>query len=372
MQELVFTPTDFVVVVNQTLEFAYPSIIIEGELSNFKVAKNRWVYFDLKDEESSVRFFGTVYSLPGPLEDGMTVRVVGSPRLHQRFGFSVNFTSILPVGEGALKKAADLLFKKLSAEGLFAEERKRPLPHIPQKIGLITAADSAAAADFTKILNERWGGVEVLLADVYVQGEQAPMQLVEAIEHLNQISEIPEVLVVTRGGGSADDLAAFNDERVIRAVAASRIPTLVAIGHEVDLSLAELAADKRASTPSNAAQILVPDKKHELEVVKNYKSTIGQNLEAIRKSFEQELQNQQSLLRRNISDILMKQFEQIKSTRRIIKLFDPNAALKRGYALVKIDDKFVKTIKQLKPADQININLVDGTIGAKVETIKSK
>jgi exodeoxyribonuclease VII large subunit len=114
-----------------------------------------------------------------------------------------------------------LLFKKLSAEGLFAEERKRPLPHIPQKIGLITAADSAAAADFTKILNERWGGVEVLLADVYVQGEQAPMQLVEAIEHLNQISEIPEVLVVTRGGGSADDLAAFNDERVIRAVAAA-------------------------------------------------------------------------------------------------------------------------------------------------------
>jgi exodeoxyribonuclease VII large subunit len=371
MQEIVFTPTDFVAVVNQTLEFAYPSVVIEGELTNFKVAKNRWVYFDLKDEESSVRFFGTIYSLPGPLQDGMSVRVVGSPRLHQRFGFSVNFTSILPVGEGALKKAADLLLKKLSAEGLFAQERKRLLPHIPQRIGLVTAADSAAAADFAKILNERWGGVEVLLADVYVQGDQAPAQLVEAIEHLNQLSEMPEVLVITRGGGSADDLAAFNDERVIRAVAASRIPTLVAIGHEVDISLAELAADKRASTPSNAAQLLVPDKKHELAVVQNAASALVQNLESIRKSLKQDLQNQRSLLKRNISDIFIKQHEQVKSLQRIIKLFDPNAALARGYAIIRTNDSFVKTIEQLKPSDQINISLVDGTIGAKVETVKA-
>jgi exodeoxyribonuclease VII large subunit len=371
MQEIVFTPTDFVFALNQTLEFAYPTVVIEGELSNFKVAKNRWVYFDLKDDESSVRFFGTVYSLPGPLEDGMSVRVVGSPRLHQRFGFSVNFTSILPVGEGALKKAADLLFKKLSAEGLFAQERKRALPHIPEIIGLITAADSAAAADFSKILNERWGGVEVLLADVYVQGEQAPAQLVDAIEHLNQLSEIPEVLVITRGGGSADDLAAFSDERVVRAVAASRIPTLVAIGHEVDVSLAELAADQRASTPSNAAQLLVPDKKHELAVIQGLQSSLVQNLEAIRKSFKQELENQQLLLKRNIADIFVKQFEQIKSIRRIIKLFDPNAALKRGYALVEINEKFVKSIKHVNIHDQLNIKLVDGTIGAKVETVKA-
>jgi exodeoxyribonuclease VII large subunit len=369
MQDIVYTPTDFVFALNQTLEFAYPSVVIEGELSNFKVAKNRWVYFDLKDEESSVRFFGTVYSLPGPLEDGMTVRVIGSPRMHQRFGFSVNFTSILPVGEGALKKAADLLFKKLTAEGLFAEERKRALPLIPQKVALVTAADSAAAADFVKILNERWGGIEIMLADVYVQGEQAPAQLVEAIEHLNGLSKIPEVLVITRGGGSADDLAAFSDERVARAIAASRIPTLVAIGHEVDISLAELAADKRASTPSNAAQLLTPDKKHELSVIKSLNSGLSQNLGSIRKSLEQDLQNQQLLLKRNITDIFSKNLEQIKSFRRIVKLFDPTAALKRGYALVTLEDKFVKSVSQVKIGDYLSLTLADGTIGARTEKV---
>jgi exodeoxyribonuclease VII large subunit len=369
MQDVIYTPTDFVATLNQTLEFAYPSVVIEGELSNFKVAKNRWVYFDLKDEESSVRFFGIVYGLPGPLEDGMTVRVVGSPRLHQRFGFSVNFQSILPVGEGALKKAADLLFKKLSTEGLFADERKRLLPHIPATVGLITAADSAAAADFIKILNERWGGVEVLLADVYVQGDQAPLQITEAIEQLNQVPELPEVLVITRGGGSADDLAAFNDERVVRGVAASRIPTLVAIGHEVDVSLAELAADKRASTPSNAVQVLVPDKKQELILLKNLSTTLVQNLEAIRKTLKQDLQNQQKLLKRNVEDVFIKISEQIKNTKRLLNLFDPTAALRRGYALVKLNEKFVKSIKQLKLNDQLSVKLADGTIGTTVEKI---
>jgi exodeoxyribonuclease VII large subunit len=369
MQEVIYTPTDFVIALNQTLEFAYPSVVIEGELSNFKVAKNRWVYFDLKDEQSSIRFFGTVYSLPGPLEDGMTVRAQGSPKLHQKFGFSVNFETILPVGEGALKKAADLLFKKLSAEGLFAEDRKRPLPQIPSKVGLITAADSAAAADFIKILNERWGGVEILLADVYVQGDQAPLQLTEAIEHLNQNPDLPEVLIITRGGGSADDLAAFNDERVVRAVAASRIPTLVAIGHEVDISLAELAADVRASTPSNAAQILVPDKKHQITTLQNLRSNLVQNLESIRKTLQQDLRNQQLLLKRNVDDILLKLFEQIKNSRRLIKLFDPSAALARGYALVTLNDKFIKSAAQLKLNDRLSIKLVDGTIGTKVEKI---
>jgi exodeoxyribonuclease VII large subunit len=369
MQDAIFTPTDFVFALNQTLEFAYPSVIIEGELTNFKVAKNRWVYFDLKDEESSVRFFGTVYSLPGPLEDGMMARAIGSPKLHQRFGFSVNFTSILPVGEGELKKAADLLLKKLTAEGLFASERKRVLPTAPQKIGLITAAGSAAAADFIKILNERWGGVEILLADVYVQGELAPLQIVNAIEHLNQLSEAPEVLVITRGGGSADDLAAFSDERLIRAVAASRIPTLVAIGHEVDISLAELAADMRASTPSNAAQILVPDKKHELEQLENSRNYLAQNLGSINKGLMQDLENQRQRIIRSVEDALRRQLEQIQATKRLVKLFDPASALKRGYALITAEGKFIKSARQLTKGDKLSIKLVDGTISSSVEKV---
>ena len=152
MDGIILSPTDFVALLNQTLEFAYPSVIIEGELSNFRIAKNRWIYFNLKDEVSSVAFFGTVHQLPGPLEDGLSVQVVGQPRMHQKFGFSVNVQSIMPVGQGSIKKAADLLAAKLMAEGLFELSRKRSLPTYPSRVGLITAGSSAAYADFIKVL----------------------------------------------------------------------------------------------------------------------------------------------------------------------------------------------------------------------------
>mgnify|MGYP000100099152 CR=1 FL=1 len=152
MEEPVFSVSDFVAVVNQTLEFAYPSVLVQGELANFRVSKNRWVYFDLKDDYSSVKFFGTVYQMPGPLEDGMLVEVRGLPRLHPQYNFSVNVQSIRLVGEGSLKKAAALLKAKLAKEGLFDDERKRPLPYPPGKIGLIASSESAAYRDFIKII----------------------------------------------------------------------------------------------------------------------------------------------------------------------------------------------------------------------------
>lgn len=369
MQEIVFSPADFIAALNQTLEFAYPLVIVEGELSNFRVSKNRWVYFDLKDEQASVPFFGTVYSLPGPLEDGMVVRVVGAPRMHARFGFSVNFESILPVGEGALKKAADLLFKKLSAEGLFALERKRPLPEFTQSIGLITAASSAAAADFVKVLGERWGGVEVFLYDVYVQGEQSPPQLVQAIEHFNKSSSLPEVLVITRGGGSAEDLAAFNDERVVRAVAASRIPTLVAIGHEVDISMAELAADQRASTPSNAAQLLTPDKKYLLQNLQATQNGLAQAFKILAESQKQALKHHIENLDKHIFNLLAQYRDRLLTHRRLVQLFDPSAMLKRGYAIARAEGKLVKSVNQVKLGQRLDVKLADGKIESTVNKV---
>ncbi len=367
--EIVFSPTDFVATLNQTLEFTYPVVAIEGELADFRVAKNRWVYFNLKDEVSSVPFFGTVYSLPGPLEDGLVVRVIGVPRLHQRFGFTVNFESILPVGQGSLKKAADLLFQKLSKEGLFVPERKRALPQYVQKLGLITAADSAAAADFIKILNERWVGVDVSLADTYVQGEQAPLQLIKAIKYFNELRQIPEVLVITRGGGSAEDLSAFNDERVVRAVATSRIPTLVAIGHEVDISLAELAADQRASTPSNAVQLLTPDKKHLQVSIRSTKASLVQMLSLLARSKMQDLQSLKILLNQRINNFLMRQQSYLTANRRLIRLFDPAVALRRGYAMVSLKGRYVKSVRQIKIADRLSVILADGKIETVVEQL---
>lgn len=370
MIELIFTPTDFVAVLNQTLEFAYPRVVIEGELSNFRIAKNAWVYFDLKDELSSVSFFGMVYQLPGPLEDGLKVRVTGMPRLHQRFGFSVNFVAITPVGEGALKKAADLLRQKLQVEGLFAPARKRPLPELPNLIGLITAASSAASADFIKILNERWGGVEVLLIDALVQGDQAPAQLISAIEHFNNLPQIPEVLVITRGGGSADDLAAFNDERVVRAVAASRVPTLVAIGHEVDESLAELAADKRASTPSNAAAILTPDRQAELASLKSLRSNLARTLVDAHRATREAANELAERLSRAIQNFLGIETERLSNAKRLAQLFDPAAALRRGYAILSKDGRYLSSIRDLKIGDKLNLKMRDGTIDSVIEQVK--
>ena len=271
MELVELSVSQFVDSINQTFEFAYPIISVIGEVANFKISKGTWVYFDLKDDNSSIRCFTSVYKLNFPVEDGMIIKVVGQPKLHNSYGFSFNVQSIQPVGEGTIKKAIDLLEKKLLAEGLFDDKRKRPIPYPPKKIGLITSSESAAYADFIKIINSRWVGLEIVLYSVLVQGDKAPAEICAAIKYFNELAEAPEVLVITRGGGSSEDLWAFSTEEVTRAVAASRVPTLVAIGHEIDLSLAEKAADKRASTPSNAAEILVPDKKDSINnLAQNY------------------------------------------------------------------------------------------------------
>lgn len=369
--ELILAPSDFVALLNQTLEVAYPSVIIEGELTNFRLSKNKWLYFDLQDELASVKFFGAIYNLPGPLEDGLKVRVIGSPRLHPRFGFSINIQNIALAGEGSIKKAAQLLRAKLDAEGLFAPERKRPLPALPKKIGLITAGNSAAYGDFIKILDERWGGITVNLADIYVQGAKAPAQIIWAIEYFNELPDLPEVLVITRGGGSAEDLAAFSDERVVRAVAASRIPTVVAVGHEIDISLAELAADLRASTPSNAAQLLVPERSQAMSALASLSSSLQNSVADALNSHGEQLANNSALLKDQMSSLLKDTETNLSASQKLVKLFDPYAALRRGYAVIKKGSRYVTSIKQLKPSDLLAIQLADGTIGAKVERGRS-
>jgi exodeoxyribonuclease VII large subunit len=366
--------SEFVALLNQTLEYAYPNVIITGELANLRVSKNRWLYFDLKDETATVKFFGTVYQLPGPLEDGMLLKVRGQPRLHPLYGFSVNVLSLQPAGEGTIKRAAQLLQAKLEREGLFDESRKRPLPYPPARVGLITSKQSAAYADFMKILNARWHGVEVELIDVQVQGEAAPAQLVGALEQFNAQAEPPETLVLIRGGGSAEDLAAFSTEQVTRAVAASRVPTLVAIGHEIDLSLAELAADARASTPSNAAELLVPDRRETLAGLdragKQLEQLVGRRLE----SLKAELAVDMADLDQGWQAFITRQRQNIGLNGQLLKAFDPEAALARGYALVRQTGtgKLVRSAAALKPGQRIDIRFRDGAAGATVTSTPKK
>lgn len=364
--DIVFGVSDFVAVFNQTVSYAYPQVIVQGELANFRVSKNRWVYFDLKDETASVKFFGSVYQLPGPLEDGLMVQVSGQPRLHPQYGFSITVQAIRPVGEGSLKRASALLQAKLEKEGLFDASRKRTLPYPPRRVGLITSGESAAYHDFTKILNERWGGVEVLLADVQVQGELAPAQIIAALEHFNTHEDPVDVLVLTRGGGSAEDLAAFSTEVVTRAIAASRIPTLVAIGHEVDLSLAELAADQRASTPSNAAQMLSPDKRHVLEQLRITQATLGTHLQRSVSNAQARATGAVQELTQSITHRLQEERHSLILRKQIVAAFSPRAALERGYAIVRKQGKMIRSTKHVRKADVLHLQLSDGEIQVEV------
>lgn len=371
MQEIVFRPSDFVAVLNQTLDYAYPLVTIEGELANVRVSRGKWVYFDIKDDQASVKCFGTVYMLPGPVEDGMMVRIVASPRLHPLYNFSLNLQSMTPVGEGSLKRAADLLFQKLQKEGLFEESRKRTVPFAPATIGLITSKESAAYADFIKILNERWGGVEIIHHDSQVQGEAAISDIVRAIDVMNQLSDPPEVLVITRGGGSADDLAAFGAEQLVRAVASSRIPTIVAIGHEIDTSLAELAADLRASTPSNAAQLLTPDKKAVSRMLIEQKKGLGDMLDVRLFAAKQSLKEGTSELRRAVEQAYFVAEQSLIRQSDLLEALNPGTAMKRGYAVLRSNEKVIKSVKMLTKGDTIHIQMQDGTADATISSINA-
>jgi exodeoxyribonuclease VII large subunit len=362
-----FSVSEFVAVFNQSLEMIYPQVSITGELSSFRVSKNRWVYFDLKDEAAKVEFFGSVYNLPGPLEDGITCEVLGRPKLHPQFGFSVQVDQIRAVGEGSIKKAQDLLRRKLETEGLFTPERKRPLPYPPTRIGLITSADSAAIADFRKVAAARWPALKIELKDTLVQGASAPAAIIKAIQEFNLESAPPEVLVLIRGGGSAEDLAAFSEESVVRAVAASRLPTLVAIGHESDTSLAELAADRRASTPSNAAELLVPDISHENRVVQKNRTDLTKLLE---KTFNREgdsLKVQKNLLQDSIMNIFSYHRHQLSSQAVLFRALNPLLPLQQGYALARsASGAHIKQASQLNVGDVFSLQFTDGKKQAEI------
>jgi len=331
----IFSVSDFIAVVNQTLDFAYPTVEVEGEVSEFKINQSKFVFFNIKDSGASVGCFMTIWQMRVPIEDGMKVIVSAVPNVTKWGKFSLTIKSVRPSGEGALKKSFELLKAKLDSEGLFADERKRQLPRIPRHIAVISSTQAAGYADFIKILQDRWGGVKIDVAHTLVQGSDAPDQIINAINYFNQLEVLPEVLVIVRGGGSADDLAAFNDELLVRAIASSRIPTLVGVGHEIDMSLADLVADVRAATPSNAAQILVPDKN---EIIRSVKTQINSLLPRIIQIIDQQKQIVIDILSGSIektNEKIDEQSKNISNLKDILSQLNPEKVLARGYALIR-------------------------------------
>lgn len=362
--DILFSVSDFVAVCNQTMQGVYPRVHIQGEVSSFRISKNRWVYFDLKDEGASLRFFGSVYQLHHPIEDGMLVTVTGTPQLHPQYGFSVTIQHIQLSGEGTMKRAAGLLAAKLEKEGLFLADRKRFVPYPPRSIGLIASRESAAYSDFIKVLNNRWGGIQIVHADVLVQGESAVETIVRALQTLNTQAELMDVLVITRGGGSQEDLQAFDAEPVVRAIAGSRIPTLVAIGHERDESLAERAADVRASTPSNAAELLVPDRTHEHERLQQSRLLLYERLTLAIESEQTFIGASRQHLLMHLHRVHELASGLIYAKRQLLSSLNPLEILKKGYVLVRHNDVPVQRSARLRPGNEVSLQFHDGSIRA--------
>ena len=314
------TPSEFVAYVNQTLEYAYSSVTVVGEVSEFKVNQGKWVFFNVKDEETSVPCFMTLWSLSVPIEDGMKIVVRGIPKITKWGKFSFTVSKIAPVGEGSLKKAFEMLKKKLASEGLFDVSKKRSLPEDLNKIGVISSTQAAGYADFVKIINARWGGLKVLTAHVQVQGLDAPEQMIRALKYFNEHTDV-QVIALIRGGGSKDDLVCFNDEALVRAVAASKIPVITGIGHEIDESLCDLAADVRASTPSNVAELLTRDRKTE------------------------KIWDKVRLARERIFNEIRLTQNGLAQKRRLLEVLNPENILKQGYAIVSGDLQVGSVVK---------------------------
>jgi len=335
MENLTVSVSDAIALINQTLDYAFPTLVIEGEVASFKVNQGKFVFFDIKDNEGTLGCFMMVFQLRTALEDGMRVRVVATPKITAWGKFSLTVRDIQPVGEGSLKRAFELLKEKLEKEGLFAPERKRSLPVAPHHIAVISSTQAAGYADFVRILNERWGGMQVDVAHVQVQGFEAPKQMVRALQYFNGLEALPEIIVIIRGGGSADDLSAFNDEVLVRAIAASRVPTVVGVGHEVDESLADFAADARAATPSHAAQIIVPDKRDIIRGARHDVVRISNVVDGVVTELSAGAKRMLADALRFIDDKFLRARDMLSRERAMLLAYDPTAVLARGYAIVR-------------------------------------
>jgi exodeoxyribonuclease VII large subunit len=407
--------SQFLGLVNQTLRtIPTDSFAIEGEIADFRVSQGKWVNFDLKDEEVEVKVpcFMTTFQLGTALESGMRVRVTGYPKVFERFGkFSLNVESVTPVGAGALAKAYALLKAKLTTEGLFDLGRKRDLPKFPSRIGLITSKEAAAYGDFLRILGNRMGGIKILHADVHVQGQYAVDEICEAFKSFNRLPPVnrPELIVLTRGGGSLEDLHAFNDERVVRAVFSSLVPVVVGVGHERDESLCDFVADVRASTPSNAAELVCADRKDLLRHVHHIEDRMTDRVMNSLQQFHARIERSTMLFERafigmgnrlqvastglshafdrfRLSLVATREYIQrreqaneqryrltlersnsrLNTLERLLESVSPTRVLERGYVIVRKAKGIVSNPSGLAFGDRLSLQFAKGVIEAEV------
>jgi exodeoxyribonuclease VII large subunit len=375
------------------LESEFPQVWVQGEISNFKRHSSGHLYFTLKDQGaqlSAVMWRSRAASMMVGPEDGMKVIARGSITVYPpRGNYQIDVVQLQPVGIGELQLAFERLKKKLAAEGLFDEARKRPIPRYPERIGIVTSVTGAALHDVHSVLERRFPALEVILYPVRVQGVEAAGEIAAAIKEMNRYGNI-DVMIVGRGGGSLEDLWAFNEEVVARAIAASRIPIISAVGHEVDFSIGDFVADLRAPTPSAAAELIVPDRFELVDNLRNICYTMRQIIEERATRLKERVASLVESYSFNKPKDLLRQHAQrvdeiergltlafshlyqlsrerhLALDRRVASL-NPRQVLKRGYAMVLKDDAIVTGAKGLGVGDRATMRFHDGDVPARVE-----
>lgn len=368
-------------------------VLVTGEISNLTVhQRSGHIYLSLKDSNSvisAVMFAGNARLLKFRLENGMKVICRGRISVYEPSGrYQLYIEDMQPDGVGALTLAFEQLKKSLAQKGLFDNAHKKPLPKFPKTIGVITSPTGAAVQDITNIIRRRFPSADIVLAPVLVQGESAPEQLVRAVNKFSA-SKIADVVIIGRGGGSAEDLWAFNDEQLAYAVYNCETPIISGVGHETDFTVCDFVADVRASTPSAAAELAVPDRQELMSYYFKQKQYISAMLDRKIKTAQLRLENQQRRMSASSPKLKAEQLEKQLSAKsekltRFMNIYisdkenkliaakgkldglNPLNVLNRGYAIAEKDEKIITSSKQLKNGDDFTVILSDGKINAKV------
>ncbi len=385
------TVTDLTRQIKGALENVFPPLWVEGEISGFTAASSGHYYFTLKDQNSQiscVMFRREAGRLPFLPEDGISVLLLGRLTVYEARGnYQLIVEDMEPRGLGAIMQALEQLRLRLEAEGLFDPERKQDLPAFPACIGVVTSAKGAAIQDITKVLGDRDAPVRLLLSPAVVQGKEAPDSIVSALDALVEDGQ-SEVIIVGRGGGSFEDLLAFSDEKVVRAVAACPIPVVSAVGHEIDMSLTDLAADVRAPTPSAAAEMvsesrdgllggleflasrLVSATRFVTGEARSRLSAVTSRLIHPRYLLEQgkmRLDDLSFRLTSHAQTRLTGYRSGLKHLAGLLSTLGPQSVLDRGYAVVlKEDGVLVRDPRQVRPGEELDIQVAEGRFGATV------
>ena len=398
INEKFFTVSEISRGIRTSLEHKFSNIGVLGEISNVRKPSSGHIYLTLKDKNSQLQavvFRNSASRIKFELKDGMEVISFGSITVYEPRGqYQLIINKIEPKGIGALQLAFQQLKEKLEKEGLFDSAHKKPLPFIPQKIGIVTSPTGAAIKDILNIIDRRFANVEILIYPVKVQGEGAAQEIAEAITGLNSDSDI-DVIIAGRGGGSMEDLWAFNEEVVARSIYSSRIPIISAVGHEIDITIADLVADKRALTPSEAGELVVPRKDLLIEKIEKFKARLLQSLTgklrlskeklviignsyAMKQPFDRLNRWQQRLdelaqrLNLNITHALNTEREKLSGIAGKLESLSPLNVLKRGYAITTRleNSKPLRNIIDLSKGDKIKINLSKGSIISEILSVE--